>query len=91
MERTYRIRPCTIIEARQKNYPEAARLWRAVFEHDPTQLQAGLNLAIVECGEGERDAVLAALDRILVFQPDDVQARAFAAKIRSNSSSCQRK
>jgi tetratricopeptide (TPR) repeat protein len=80
-----------LIEARQKNYPEAARLWRAVFEHDPTQLQAGLNLAIVECGEGERDAVLAALDRILLFQPDDEQARAFAAKIRSNSSSCQRK
>jgi predicted CXXCH cytochrome family protein len=80
-----------LIDAQRKDYSEAQGLWRQVFEHDPTQLQAGMNLAIVDCGEGERDAALAVLDRIVLFQPDDERARMFQTKIRANNSACKPK
>jgi hypothetical protein len=63
-------------------------LWKAVFAHDPTQLGAGLNLAIVECAESQRDASLATLDRLLLFAPDNEKARSMLAAIRSGKQRC---
>jgi tetratricopeptide (TPR) repeat protein len=77
-----------LIQAGQHHYDEAARLWDSVFTHDPVQLGAGLNLAVVQCGSGNRNATLATLDRLLIFAPDNGRARAMAAAIRSGKRSC---
>jgi predicted CXXCH cytochrome family protein len=77
-----------LIEAGQRHYTEAAELWNSVFSHDPVQLRAGLNLAVVECGTGQRGAALATLDRLLLFAPDNERARAMSVEIRSGKRSC---
>jgi predicted CXXCH cytochrome family protein len=77
-----------LIEAQRKNTTEPLRLWRDVFANDPTQLRAGMNLAITECAQGDRDAALATLDRMLEFSPDDGAARSFAEQIRSGRRTC---
>lgn len=77
-----------LLKAGQHQYAEASRLWKRVFDHDPSQLGAGMNLAIVECGMGERGAALTTLDRIMEFSPDDDKAKAMAGEIRSGSQKC---
>jgi predicted CXXCH cytochrome family protein len=77
-----------LIQAGQHHYSEAIRLWDQVFSHDPVQLSAGLNLAVVECGAGQRTAALATLERLLTFSPDNGRAQAMAADIRSGKQSC---
>ena len=77
-----------LIEAGQHHYAEAAQLWNSVFSHDPVQLGAGLNLAVVECALGQRSAALATLDRLLLFAPDNERARAMSVEIRSGKRSC---
>ena len=77
-----------LIEAQRHNAGEAIRLWGSVFAHDPAQLKAGMNLAVTECVQGERDAALGTLDRMLVFSPDDGQAKNFAAEIRTGRQGC---
>jgi predicted CXXCH cytochrome family protein len=78
-----------LIEAQRHHAREAIRLWGDVFAHDPTQLKAGMNLALMECGQGERDEAVATLERMLVFSPDDGQARSFAAQIRAGRQGCE--
>ena len=78
-----------LIEAQRHNSREAIRLWGAVFAHDPTQLRAGMNLAVTECAQGEQEAALGTLDRMLMFSPDDGWARSFAAEIRAGRRSCE--
>ena len=78
-----------LIEAGQHHYAEAAQLWNSVFSHDPVQLGAGLNLAVVECETGQRGAALATLDRLLLFAPDNERARAMSVEIRSGKRSCR--
>ncbi|MFZ0744115.1 MAG: cytochrome c3 family protein [Terracidiphilus sp.] len=80
-----------LIEARQHNLAEAMRLWRSVFDHDPAKIEAGMNLAVVECSEREREAAEATLERMLVFAPDNERARAFEAGIRSGTQNCGHK
>lgn len=80
-----------LLEVRQHHTAEAIQLWRGVVEHDPSQVKAGMNLAVVECSVGERDAALATLERIRLFSPDDDQARSFEAQIRAGEQSCERR
>jgi len=77
-----------LIEAGRHHIAEATQLWEGVFSHDPVQLGAGLNLAVVQCGAGQRKSALATLDRVLVFAPDNSQALAMTAEIRSGKRSC---
>ena len=67
---------------------EAERLWKTAFDHDPVQTGAGLNLAIVACETGNRAEALRTLDRLLVFAPDNGQARNLATEIRSGKMPC---
>ena len=78
-----------LLKAGQRQYADATRLWKAVFDHDPAQLGAGMNLAVVECGEGERAAALQTLDRLLEFSPDNQKAKALAREIRADSQKCR--
>ncbi|MGA8089874.1 MAG: cytochrome c3 family protein [Terracidiphilus sp.] len=77
-----------LLRAGQLQYTEASRLWKQVFDHDPSQLGAGRNLAIVECGLGEKGGALATLDRMLEFSPDDEETKAMAGQIRAGSRKC---
>ena len=77
-----------LIRAREHRYAEAVRLWKAAFEHDPVQIGAGLNLAIVECQTGNRSAALDSLKRVLEFAPDNSQARGLNEEILGGKRTC---
>jgi tetratricopeptide (TPR) repeat protein len=77
-----------LLKAGERQYAAAVQLWQRAFEDDPIQLKAGMNLAIVECGLGRREAALGTLERILAFSPDDGQARELAREIRSGRHAC---
>jgi predicted CXXCH cytochrome family protein len=77
-----------LLRAGQHQYAEAAVLWKAVFDHDPTQLGAAMNLAVVECVLEEKSVALATLDRLLDFSPDDQKAKDLAQAIRAGTQKC---
>ena len=64
-----------LLLAQSGDFATAAQLWHTVFTNDPTQLTAGLNLVIAECKLGNNQAANSALDRLLLFSPDDAKAR----------------
>ncbi len=77
-----------LLDAENHRYSDAVQLWERVFEHDPAQLGAGMNLATVECGIGEKKIAEDTLERILEFSPDDQKARDLLTGIRSNRQNC---
>jgi predicted CXXCH cytochrome family protein len=77
-----------LLRAGQHQYADAARLWKEVFDRDPAQLGAGMNLVVVECGLGERAAALATLERLIEFAPDNQNAKGMAREIRAGSEKC---
>jgi tetratricopeptide (TPR) repeat protein len=79
-----------LLKAADRQYSAAVQLWERAFREDPVQMKAGMNLAIVECGTGKKEAALGTLDRMLEFSPDDVQARELARSIRAGQHSCTR-
>ena len=78
-----------LIAVKRHHALEAIRLWHEVVEHDPSQFQAGMNLALTECAEGERNAASATLERVLVFAPDAQKARTLETEIESGKQTCQ--
>jgi len=56
--------------------------------HDPEQLAAGYNLAIVECSLGNTESAIQTLNRILFFSPDAAHARRLEIAIRDGSARC---
>jgi predicted CXXCH cytochrome family protein len=77
-----------LLEAGNHQYSAASRLWASVFAHDPSQLGAGMNLAIVQCGLGDQVDATSTLDRLLKFAPDDQKARDLDREIRSGTHKC---
>ena len=77
-----------LLKAGDHQYAEAVALWQRAFAEDPVQLKAGMNLAIVECGLGRKEAALGTLERILAFSPDDGQARELLRGIQSGNHPC---
>lgn len=77
-----------LILAEEHQYDKASELWKTVFTHDPVELGAGFNLAVVQCGSGRRDEALTTLDRVLFFAPDNGKARAMADAIRAGKQNC---
>lgn len=73
-----------LILAQSGDFATAAQLWQTVFTNDPSQLTAGINLAIAECRLGNSQAAMAALDRLLLFSPDDTKARQLKRAIELN-------
>lgn len=79
------------IEAQNHRDTEAAKLWRQVFSHDPTELNAGQNLAIVDCRAGDAAGAVDTLERMLVFAPDNGKARSLLAAIRADETACRKR
>ena len=79
-----------LIDAKAGDWSSAARLWASVFEHDPAQTAAAFNLASADCTLGDKAAALQVLNRLLLFSPDNRQARDFATAINNGSHLCQR-
>ena len=79
-----------LIDAKAGDLSSAARLWASVFEHDPAQKAAALNLASTDCALGDKAAAMQVLNRLLLFSPDNQQARQFAAAISNGSYPCQK-
>jgi predicted CXXCH cytochrome family protein len=77
-----------LIEAERHDPQDAVRFWRTVFDHDPSQLKAGMNLAVTQCSLGNKDDAMATLNRMIVFSPDYRQARDFVARIVSGRIKC---
>ena len=77
-----------LIEAGQHHYDEAIRHWQAVFTRDPAQINAGLNLAVVECQAANRSAAKQTLKRILEFAPDNPRAQAMLDAITTGKQPC---
>jgi predicted TPR repeat methyltransferase len=77
-----------LIEAQKHDYPAAIGLWAGVFDHDPDQLGAGMNLAILQCGSGDRVQALKTLDRLLSFAPDNEKAREMKLTIEAGKMQC---
>lgn len=77
-----------LIEARGRQFGDAARLWEGVIEHDPVESAAGVDLAIVECGAGEPQRAILALKRVLDFAPDDDRARDMLGELESGKQGC---
>ncbi|MGB6691549.1 MAG: tetratricopeptide repeat protein, partial [Terracidiphilus sp.] len=80
-----------LIEAQEHHVAEAVRLWNSVFSRDPVELGAGLNLAVVQCAAGQREAAVATLNRLLTFAPDNDRAREMLGALRSGQQSCAAK
>lgn len=77
-----------VIAAQKHEYSEAEHLWQGVFDRDPGQVVAGMDLAIVECGTGRANAATATLERILEFSPDETKTRDMLLAIRSGRQRC---
>ncbi len=78
-----------LIEAKSGDLKSAARLWASVFEHDPAQAAAGFDLASTDCELGDKAGALQILDRLLLFSPDNQQARQLATAIADGSHPCR--
>ena len=79
-----------LILARHGQPMAAVRLWRAALAANPAETATGINLATVDCALGDREDALAALEHVLAFAPDDRQALALEASIRSGQRHCGR-
>ena len=77
-----------MILARHGRPQMAVRLWQAALESNPAETTTGINLATVECGLGDREDALAALERALSFAPDDRRALELRERIRSGRQPC---
>jgi hypothetical protein len=77
-----------ILRAQAGDLADAVSLWQSAFREDPVQLAAGYDIAVVECGQGNVDAAIEALNRILLFSPDDTKAHAFLLAIKSGAQHC---
>ncbi|MGA8043571.1 MAG: tetratricopeptide repeat protein, partial [Terracidiphilus sp.] len=77
-----------VLDVRTHEIGEAVRLWGQVLAEDPAQRAAGMDLAMVECAEGNREGALKTLERLLEFAPDDGKVRALASEMRERSGGC---
>jgi Cytochrome c554 and c-prime len=77
-----------LIEAGRHQTLLAIEGLRRVFAADPGQVQAGMDLAILECAQGDRQDALSTVNRLLRFSPDDQQAKRFAMRVMLSRTPC---
>lgn len=77
-----------ILLAKSGDLRGAEALWKKTFSLNEDIDEAGINLAIVECALGQRDAAKAVLDRVLYYSPDRKVARQKLRAIVSGQQAC---
>ena len=77
-----------VLRAQAGDLTRAISLWQSAFKEDPEQLAAGYDLAVVECTQGNAAAAIEALNRVLLFSPDDTRAHAFLLAIKNGTQKC---
>jgi Tfp pilus assembly protein PilF len=70
-----------VIAVKKHQIAEALQLWKGVMKHDPAEVGAGLNLALVEIAVGNQAEARVALEQVLRFDPDNDRARALKAEL----------
>ena len=68
----------------------AVALWQSAFDHDPEQLAAGYDLAVVECALGNPAVANQTLSRLLLFSPDNENARKLHTAIGNGTLACEK-
>lgn len=80
-----------VLRAQSGDLAGAVTLWQSAVDHDPEQLAAGYDLAIVECALGNPAAANQALARLLLFSPDNENARKLQAAMRNGTQHCEKR
>jgi predicted CXXCH cytochrome family protein len=77
-----------ILLARSGQLKDAQTLWKKTFDLNEDVDEPGINLALVECMLGEKDAAQQVLQRVLLYSPDHPIARRKLQAIQSGQESC---
>ncbi|HEX3435752.1 MAG TPA: tetratricopeptide repeat protein [Pseudacidobacterium sp.] len=77
-----------ILRAQEGDTAGAIHLLESVFLHDPVQVTADYDLAAMQCALGNTADAEQTLRRLLLFSPDNSQAREFALAITSGEKRC---
>jgi len=77
-----------ILLARSGQLKEAQILWKKTFDLNEDVDEPGINLALVECMLGDKDAAQKTLQRVLIYSPDQPIARRKFQAIQSGQESC---
>jgi tetratricopeptide (TPR) repeat protein len=79
-----------VIYARRGLLDRSIALWKNSWEQNPGRSEIGANLSIALCARGERQAALDTLTRVLIFDPDQHQARKRLSDLSKDPNSCPR-
>ncbi len=77
-----------ILLARSGQLAAAEVLWKKTFELNQAVDEPGVNLALVECMLGKKDAAQETLQRVLIYSPDHKIARQKLQAIKSGQETC---
>ena len=77
-----------ILLARSGKLKDAETLWKKTFDLNEDVDEVGINLSLVECMLGDKDAARQVLLRVLLYSPDQPIARRKLQAIQSGQESC---
>jgi predicted CXXCH cytochrome family protein len=77
-----------ILLARSGQLKNAETLWKKTFDLNEDVDEAGINLSLVECMLGDKDAAMEVLQRVLIYSPDQPIARRKLHAIQSGQETC---
>ena len=77
-----------ILLAKSGQLKDAQTLWKKTFDLNEDVDEPGINLALVECMLGDKDAARQVLQRVLVYSPDQPIARRKLRAIQSGQETC---
>jgi predicted CXXCH cytochrome family protein len=77
-----------ILLAKSGQLKDAQTLWKKTFDLNEDVDEPGINLALVECMLGDKDAARQVLQRVLLYSPDHPIAREKLQAIESGRETC---
>ena len=77
-----------ILLARSGQLKDAQTLWKKTFDLNEDIDEPGINLSLVECMLGDKDAARQVLQRVLIYSPDQPIARRKLQAIQSGQETC---
>jgi predicted CXXCH cytochrome family protein len=77
-----------VIEVRDGHVDRAVQLWADAFARAPGRSPIGMNLARIYCSAGQIDKARDYISRVLEFNPDLPQAKAFMKQLNTDPPKC---